>query len=122
MPSDPVERKLVAILSADVVGYSCLMAEDEAATVRSLTAYRDEITLLVQQHRGRVVDSTGDITMGFRLFDAIFIIQFFDQFIKHVCLLQVQIEPFICAYPDRIVLTKVNFVKIDKIYQDYLNN
>ncbi len=55
-----VERKLAAILSADVVGYSRLMAEDEAATVRTLTDYREEIAMLVRQHRGRVVDSPGD--------------------------------------------------------------
>jgi adenylate cyclase len=55
-----VERKLAAILSADVVGYSRLMAEDEDATVRTLAAYREEISLLVRQHRGRVVDFTGD--------------------------------------------------------------
>jgi adenylate cyclase len=58
--SDPVERKLAAILSADVVGYSRLMAEDEAATIRTLTDYREEIAMLVRQHRGRVVDSPGD--------------------------------------------------------------
>jgi adenylate cyclase len=57
---DPAERKLAAVLSADVVGYSRLMAEDDAATVRTLTAYRDEIRLLAQQHRGRVVDAEGD--------------------------------------------------------------
>jgi adenylate cyclase len=55
-----VERKLAAILSADVVGYSRLMAEDEAATIRTLTDYREEIAMLVRQHRGRVVDSPGD--------------------------------------------------------------
>jgi adenylate cyclase len=55
-----VERKLAAILSADVVGYSRLMAEDEAATIRTLHAYREEIAMLVRQHRGRVVDSPGD--------------------------------------------------------------
>ena len=55
-----VERKLAAILSADVVGYSRLMAEDEAATIRTLNAYREEIALLVAQHRGRVVDTPGD--------------------------------------------------------------
>jgi adenylate cyclase len=55
-----VERKLAAILSADVVGYSRLMAEDEAATVRILTDYREQIAVLVRQHRGRVVDSPGD--------------------------------------------------------------
>jgi adenylate cyclase len=53
-------RKLAAILSADVVGYSRLMAEDEDATVRTLTAYREEVALLVRQHRGRVADFTGD--------------------------------------------------------------
>jgi adenylate cyclase len=57
---DAVERKLAAILSADVVGYSRLMAEDEAQTVRTLTAYREQIGTLVQEHRGRVVDSPGD--------------------------------------------------------------
>jgi adenylate cyclase len=54
------ERKLAAILSADVVGYSRLMAEDEAATISTLTAYREEIAMLVRQHRGRVVDAPGD--------------------------------------------------------------
>ena len=52
MPMDGVERRLSAILSADVVGYSRLMAEDEDETVRRLAAYRDEITLLVEQHGG----------------------------------------------------------------------
>ena len=55
-----VERKLAAILSADAVGYSRLMAEDEDATVRTLTDYREEIGMLVRQHRGRVADFTGD--------------------------------------------------------------
>jgi adenylate cyclase len=54
------ERRLAAILSADVVGYSRLMAEDEDETVRRLTAYRTEVTNLVADHRGRVVDFTGD--------------------------------------------------------------
>ncbi len=56
----PQERRLAAILHADVVGYSRLMAEDEAATIRTLTDYREEIAMLVRQHRGRVVDSPGD--------------------------------------------------------------
>jgi adenylate cyclase len=55
-----MERKLVAILSADVQGYSRLMGEDEAATVRTLTAYRDVMASLIRQHQGRVVDSPGD--------------------------------------------------------------
>jgi adenylate cyclase len=55
-----MERKLTAILSADVKGYSRLMGEDEEATIHTLTAYRQIITSLIQQHRGRVVDSPGD--------------------------------------------------------------
>jgi adenylate cyclase len=58
--SRDVERRLAAILSADVVGYSGLMARDEVATVRTLTAYRDQIEVLVRQRRGRIVDSPGD--------------------------------------------------------------
>jgi adenylate cyclase len=54
------KRKLTAILSADVVGYSRLMDQDEEATIRTLTAYRSVITDMVQQYRGRVVDTPGD--------------------------------------------------------------
>jgi class 3 adenylate cyclase len=57
---EPVEHRLAAILSADVVGYSRLMAADEDGTVRRLAAYRDAIALLVGQHGGRLVDATGD--------------------------------------------------------------
>src|SRR5262249_32886337 len=55
-----IERKLAAILSADVQGYSRLMGEDEEATIRTLTAYREVMATLIQQYRGRVVDSPGD--------------------------------------------------------------
>ena len=54
------KRKLAAILSADVEGYSRLMDDDEEATLRTLTTYRNSMTDLVQQYRGRVVDTTGD--------------------------------------------------------------
>jgi adenylate cyclase len=54
------KRKLTAILTADVEGYSRLMDDDEEATVRTLTAYRTAISDLVQQYRGRIVDSPGD--------------------------------------------------------------
>ncbi|MBI3025768.1 MAG: adenylate/guanylate cyclase domain-containing protein [Candidatus Tectomicrobia bacterium] len=60
MASDHVERKLSAILSADVKSYSRLMGEDEAATVRTLTAYRETVSAFIKKHRGRVVDSPGD--------------------------------------------------------------
>jgi class 3 adenylate cyclase len=53
-------RKLAAILSADVAGYSRLMGEDEEATIHTLKLYRGIIDTVVQQHRGRVVDSPGD--------------------------------------------------------------
>jgi adenylate cyclase len=53
-------RKLTAILSADVAGYSRLMQDDEAATVKTLEAYKQIISDLVKQYRGRVVDSPGD--------------------------------------------------------------
>jgi TolB-like protein/class 3 adenylate cyclase len=54
------KRKLAAILSADVEGYSRLMDDDEEATVRTLTAYRNATNDLVQQYRGRTVDTPGD--------------------------------------------------------------
>jgi adenylate cyclase len=60
MSNDGFRRKLAAILSADVKGYSRLMGDDEAATVRTITAYREVVAALVQDHRGRVVDSPGD--------------------------------------------------------------
>ena len=60
VPPREMERKLLAILSADVQGYSRLMSEDELATIRTLTAYREAMTALITQHRGRVVDAPGD--------------------------------------------------------------
>ena len=60
MTSEAITRKLVAIVSADVVGYSRLMTTDEVETVRTLTAYRGVMTDIVEKHRGRVVDSPGD--------------------------------------------------------------
>jgi adenylate cyclase len=60
MAIEGFKRKLAAVLSADVAGYSRLMGEDEASTVRILETYKRVITDLIQQHRGRVVDSPGD--------------------------------------------------------------
>jgi adenylate cyclase len=60
MPDEGFKRKLTAILSADIAGYSRLMAEDEAATVKTLATYREVMASLIIQHRGRVVDSPGD--------------------------------------------------------------
>ena len=55
-----MERKLTAILSADVEGYSRLMGEDEEATVHTITAYREVMTNLIKENRGSVVDAKGD--------------------------------------------------------------
>ena len=60
MAPGEVEHKLVAVLSADAVGYSRLMGADEEATVRTLDACRRRIEQLVGAFRGRVVDSPGD--------------------------------------------------------------
>ena len=59
-----IKRKLTAILSADVKGYSRLMGEDEKGTVRTLNAYKEVMTGLIQHHHGRVVDATGDNLMA----------------------------------------------------------
>ena len=64
MADEGFRRKLTAILSADVKGYSRLMGDDEEATIRTLTTYRSAISDLVQQYRGRVVDTTGDNLMA----------------------------------------------------------
>jgi len=60
MVSEHFKRKLTAILSADVQGFSRLMEDDEAATVRTLTACREMIGNIIKKRRGRVVDSPGD--------------------------------------------------------------
>jgi adenylate cyclase len=60
MAEDGFTHKLAAILSADIVGYSRLIAEDEVSTVRILNAYRDEMIALACEYKGRVVDFVGD--------------------------------------------------------------
>ena len=60
MTQEGFKRKLAAILSADVIGYSRLMRDDEEATVRDLGAHRVLINEIIKQHNGRVVDSPGD--------------------------------------------------------------
>ena len=57
---DQFERRLTAIFSADVKGYSRLMADDEAETIRMLTAYRGLMIDCIQEHRGKVIDTPGD--------------------------------------------------------------
>jgi class 3 adenylate cyclase len=60
MTQEGFKRKLTAILSADAVEYSRLMGEDEEATVRTITAYREVLSALIQQQNGKVLDSPGD--------------------------------------------------------------
>ena len=59
-----MERKLTAILCADVYGYSRLMGGDEAATLVTLTAHRKIIDSLIEQHHGRFVNSAGDSVLA----------------------------------------------------------
>ena len=60
MSPQTYERKLTAILSADVAGYSRLMGEDEDLTINTLTGHREMMTSLIEHHKGRVVDTPGD--------------------------------------------------------------
>src|SRR5712692_3007812 len=63
-PSQNIERRLAAILSADVKGYSRLMGADEEATLRTLTAHRQVMDPLIAQHRGRIVGTAGDSVLA----------------------------------------------------------
>ena len=60
MEERKTKRKLTAILSADVKGYSRLMEDDEEATVRTITAYREVMVGYIKRQTGRVVDAKGD--------------------------------------------------------------
>src|SRR5713226_9702280 len=59
-----MERKLTAILCADVFGYSRLMGENEEATLRTLFSHRKLIDSLIEQHHGRFVNSAGDSVLA----------------------------------------------------------
>ena len=56
----PINRRLAAILAADIAGYSRLMHEDETATVRDLKSHQSVILPLVDRHGGRIIDTAGD--------------------------------------------------------------
>jgi adenylate cyclase len=64
MTPDQVKRKLAAILSADVQGYSRLMEADEEGTICILKAYMWVINGFIQQHRGRLVATGGDSVLA----------------------------------------------------------
>jgi adenylate cyclase len=59
-----LERKLTAILCADVHGYSRLMGADEETTHRTLTSHHKVIDGLIEQHHGRFVNSAGDSVLA----------------------------------------------------------
>jgi class 3 adenylate cyclase len=60
LASDRVQRRLTAILAADVAGYSRLMGLDEAGTARTLHEHRAAVDPIVAHHGGRIVKTTGD--------------------------------------------------------------
>ena len=64
MVDEDYNRKLTAILSADAKDYSRLMADNEMATIETITSYREIMKTLIEQHMGRVVDSPGDNLMA----------------------------------------------------------
>jgi hypothetical protein len=65
MDEEPsIQRRLAAILAADIAGYSRLMHEDEPATVRDLKAHQSVILPLVGRHGGRIIDTAGDGIMA----------------------------------------------------------
>jgi len=64
MTAEKFKRKLTAILSADVKGYSRLMGEDEEATLRTLQEYKEVMASSIQHHRGRIVGTAGDSVLA----------------------------------------------------------
>jgi TolB-like protein/class 3 adenylate cyclase len=64
MTAEKFKRKLTAILSADVKGYSRLMGTDEEATLRTLQEYKEVMASSIQHHRGRIVGTAGDSVLA----------------------------------------------------------
>ncbi|HMD62488.1 MAG TPA: hypothetical protein VKF83_00740 [Stellaceae bacterium] len=60
MAVQPVERKLAAIIAADIAGYTRLMSHDEVGTLARLKAFRVIIDGLIATHRGRIFNTAGD--------------------------------------------------------------
>lgn len=64
MTEEHVQRRLAAILAADVVGYSALMSNDEEATLRTLRDYRAQFDGLIEKHNGRIFNTAGDSVLA----------------------------------------------------------
>src|SRR6516162_7918904 len=64
LETEPLERRLVTVLSADVAEYSRLMAEDEEQTLRTFRAHRAVVDALISEHRGRIFNTAGDAVLA----------------------------------------------------------
>jgi class 3 adenylate cyclase len=64
MSVNPVKRKLAAILAADAVGYSRMMAADEEGTMKILQAHRSMIDGIIEFHEGRIINTAGDSVLA----------------------------------------------------------
>ena len=64
MEAPPLERKLVAILAADIAGYSRLMESDEEGTLSALSAFRSVTDDLISRHGGRICGTAGDSVLA----------------------------------------------------------
>jgi len=64
MSVNPVKRKLAAILAADAVGYSRMMAADEEGTMKILSAHRSMIDGIIEFHEGRIINTAGDSVLA----------------------------------------------------------
>ena len=62
--NEKVQRRLAAILAADIAGYSALMGADEEATVRDLKGHQAIVLPMVGEHSGRVIDTAGDSVLA----------------------------------------------------------
>jgi adenylate cyclase len=62
--SKRMERRLAAIFAADVAGYSRLMGQDEVGTLRTLTAHRELMDKLIEEHGGRIANTAGDSVLA----------------------------------------------------------
>ena len=66
MEAPPLERKLVAILAADIQGYSRLMSIDEEGTLATLSAHRAVTDAIIVQHGGRICSTAGEYSRRIR--------------------------------------------------------
>ena len=64
MEAPPLERRLAAILAADVEGYSRLMHQDEEATMATLSARRGVVDELIARRQGRIANTAGDSVLA----------------------------------------------------------